>query len=254
MNAVGAYIRSLNPCLPRATWALELGGLVNAFGNGVVYPFLFIYLHNVRGFSLATSGLVIGTNAAVALAAGPLAGAVVDRIGSKRTLAGALVLLTAAFALFPLVRQPWHAFAVAGLVGLGNGAFWPSYHALLAAITPAGRRHAGYALQRVSANLGFGAGGAVAGFVAATARPHTFTILFVLDAVTYAVFLGLLAIVPSARAGEIEAEPTGRTGYREALRHRVFVALLGLNVVFVVAGYALLETLPVFAKNQVGVS
>jgi hypothetical protein len=36
-------------------WALEAGGLVNAFGNGFVYPFLFIYLHNVRGFSLGTS-------------------------------------------------------------------------------------------------------------------------------------------------------------------------------------------------------
>ena len=55
--AVGSYVRNLAPRLPRAVWALELGGLINAFGNGFVYPFLFIYLHNVRGFALGTSGL-----------------------------------------------------------------------------------------------------------------------------------------------------------------------------------------------------
>ncbi|TML46724.1 MAG: MFS transporter, partial [Actinobacteria bacterium] len=38
------------------------------------------------------------------------------------------------------------------------------------------------------------------------------------------------------------------------VRDRVFLALLGLNIVFVTAGYAQLETLPVFAKNQAHVS
>ncbi len=28
---------------------LQVGGLVNAFGNGMVIPFMFIYLHNVLG-------------------------------------------------------------------------------------------------------------------------------------------------------------------------------------------------------------
>ena len=44
------------------------------------------------------------------------------------------------------------------------------------------------------------------------------------------------------------------TGYRAAFGDRVFLALLGLNVVFVTAGYAQLETLPVFAKDQSHVS
>ena len=38
------------------------------------------------------------------------------------------------------------------------------------------------------------------------------------------------------------------------LRHRVFVGFVGLNVLFVAAGYAQFEFLPVFAKNQAGVS
>ena len=226
--------------------------MVNAFGNGFVYPFLFIYLHNVRGFALGISGLIVATNAGVALVAGAPGGAAADRFGARRTLAASLALLAAAFALFPLVRSPWHAFCLAALVGLANGVFWPSYHALIAAITPVDRRHAGYALQRVSTNLGFGIGGAFAGLIAVSARPGTFTVLFLIDAATYAGFLALLAVVPGGRAAPDPSveEP----GYRSVLRNRVFLVLLGLNVVFVTAGYAQLETLPVFAKNQAHVS
>lgn len=250
--SVVSYLRGLDPRLPRAVWALELGGVVNSFGNGFVYPFLFIYLHNVRGFGLGVSGLIVATNAGVTLLAGAPGGAAADRFGAKRTLAGSLVVLASAFALFPLVRAPWHAFCLAGLVGLGNGVFWPSYHTLLAAITPPERRHAGYALQRVSTNLGFGVGGALAGLIAVTAKPSTFTVLFLVDAATYAAFLAMLAVVPGGRFGREDRQEA--TGYRAAVRDRVFIGLLGLNVLFVTAGYAQLETLPVFAKNQADVS
>jgi len=254
--SVVSYLRGLDPRLPRAVWALELGGVVNSFGNGFVYPFLFIYLHNVRGFALGVSGLIVATNAGVALLAGTPGGAAADRLGAKRTLAASLALLTIAFALFPLVRAPWHAFVLAALVGLANGVFWPSYHTLLAAITPSDRRHAGYALQRVSMNLGFGIGGAVAGLIAASSRPGTFTALFLIDAATYAVFLLLLTVVPGTpQESETGADDLDHeVGYAAILRDRVFLALLGLNIVFVTAGYAQLETLPVFAKNQADVS
>src|SRR5438045_3051131 len=107
-----SYVRSLDPRLPRAVWALEAGGLANAFGNGFVYPFLFIYLHNVRGFSLGISGLVVGTNAALALLAGLPGGWAADRFGPRRMLALSLAALTTGFALFPLIRTPWHAFCL----------------------------------------------------------------------------------------------------------------------------------------------
>ena len=87
-----------------AVQTLQLGGLCNAFGNGVVLPFTLIYLHNVRGISLAVAGLVIATNAAVALVAGPLSGPLVDRIGGRLVLATALVLLAVGFAFYPFVH------------------------------------------------------------------------------------------------------------------------------------------------------
>ena len=35
IRAVRAYLRSIDPRLPRSVWTLEAGGLVNAFGNGI---------------------------------------------------------------------------------------------------------------------------------------------------------------------------------------------------------------------------
>ena len=57
------YLRSLDPQLPRDVWLLQIGGVANSFGNGIVFPFLAIYLHNVRGFGIATAGIAIAISA-----------------------------------------------------------------------------------------------------------------------------------------------------------------------------------------------
>ena len=92
MNAVTAYIRGLNPQLPRPVWLLEAGGVANSLGNGIVLPFLIIYLHEVRHFGLADSGAIVSTLGAVGLVATPLAGRLVDFVGARTTLMSSLGL------------------------------------------------------------------------------------------------------------------------------------------------------------------
>ena len=158
-----AYLRSLNPQLPRDVWILQAGGLVNMFGNGVIGPFLIIYLHNVRGISLGIAGLVVASGSLAAFASGFVGGALSDRLGPRVVLSGALVLAAVAFALFPLIRETWQAFALNLLVGVATGAFWPSQSTLLSSLTPPGRRHAAFAQQRMTMNVGFALGALVAG-------------------------------------------------------------------------------------------
>jgi MFS family permease len=247
------YLRGLDPRLPRSVWILNLGGLANAVGNGLAFPFVVIYLHNVRGFSLGTAGLVLATTGAVSLLCGPGVGIVIDRIGGRATLAVALVLLAAGFGAFPLIREPWHAFVAAAIAGAGNAGFWPSQSALMAGLTPQARRHAAFALQRVTRNLGIGIGGVVGGLIATTDSPGTFTVLFLLDAATFLVFVALLPLVPEPELPAVDpALAPGR--YADVLRDRPFLGLVVLNVLFVSAGYAQLELMPVFAKNEAGVS
>jgi predicted MFS family arabinose efflux permease len=232
---------------------MEAGGLVNAFGNGITFPFLVIYLHNVRDISLGTAGLVLATNGAMSLVASPLAGMLSDRIGGRLTLGGALVLMAICYGAFPLVREPWHAFLAMAVAGAGNGGFWPSQSTLLAGLAPRARRHAAYALQRVSRNLGIGLGGLTGGLIATTANPTSFTVLFAIDAATFLGFVAVLAFVPDPELPP--AEEGARPGrYRDVLGDRLLLGIVGLNVVFVSAGYAQIELLPVFAKNEAGVS
>jgi MFS family permease len=231
---------------------MEAGGLANAFGNGVAYPFTVIYLHNVRGFSLGIAGLVLATNAIVGLGAGPLAGVVVDRVGARVTLAVSLLLMAIGFGSFPWVTEPWHAFVASAIAGVGNGGFWPSQSALLAGLSPPNRRHAAFALQRVTRNLGIGLGGITGGLIATTSDASSFTVLYMIDAITFVAFAVVLSFVPDPELPEEAREVAGR--YLDVLRHRVFVAFVGLNVLFVAAGYAQLELLPVFAKNEAGVT
>jgi predicted MFS family arabinose efflux permease len=253
LRALRAYLRSLDPRLPRSVWILSFGGLANAVGNGLAYPFLVIYLHNVRGFSLGTAGLVLATTGAVSLLAGPAVGVVIDRIGGRATLAAALVLLAVGFGSYPLIHEPWHAFLASAVAGVGNAGFWPSQSALLAGLTPPARRHAAFALQRVTRNLGIGLGGVAGGLIATTSSPGSFTVLFLVDAATFLVFVAMLAFVPEPELpAEDESLAPGR--YADVLRDRVFLGIVVLNVLFVSAGYAQFELLPVFAKNEAGVT
>ena len=252
MKPVAAYVRSLNPRLPRSVQILQAGGLANAFGNGLAVPFLFIYLHNVRGIDLGTAGLIVGTNGAVGLITGPLAGSLIDRVGGKRMLVVSLLFMTVGYGAYPFVEVPWQGFLVSAIAGIGNGGFWPSQSSLIAGLTPADRRHSAFAVQRVMMNLGIGLGGLAGGLIATTDRPDTFTVLFLLDALTFVVFIGALAFVPQP---ERHARESGDAGsYREVLRNRVFVSLLALNFVFIAAAMAQFEVFPVYGKNEAGVS
>jgi MFS family permease len=247
-------LRSFDPRLPRSVHTLQIGGLVSALGNGMLIPFLFIYLHNVRGIGLGVAGLVVGTNAVVSVIAGPVAGSLVDRHGGRRVLALALVVLALGYGAFALVHTPWQGILAAAVTGIGNGFFWPAQSTLLAALSPPDRRHATFAMQRVMMNLGIGVGALVGGLIANADRPRTFVVLFLLDAVTFIVYLGvLLAAVPDPALPR--GERSQRSGsYAEVVRHGAFVAVVGLNTLFIFAGMSGFELLPVFAKNEVGVS
>jgi MFS family permease len=248
---VRSYVRSLNPHLPRDVWFLQLGGLLNAFGNGIVVPFLIIYLHNVRGVSLGAAGAVAAVNSAGALVSGLVAGTLSDRIGPRRVLMSALLVMAVCISFFPLIRTAWDAFALNLALGVGSGAFWPSQSSLLTALTGSGRRHAAFGLQRVSMNLGIALGGLTGGLIASTAHPRTFTILFLLDALTFVAYVIVLAFI---RSPKTEHEHVSGT-YADVVRDRVFMRVVLLNAVFMAAAMSIMvELLPPFAKNEAHVT
>jgi MFS family permease len=244
-------LRALDPRLPRPVWIIQAGMLANSVGTGLLVPFVLIYLHDVRGFSLPVAGLVAGTFGGAGIAASPVAGSLIDRIGGRAVFIGSLVLLAGAYALFPLVVRPWQGVMVMALAGVGNGALWPSQSTLLLAVTPPERRHATFAVNRMVGNIGLGLGAVVGGVAIAGTAGHAFTILFLINAATFLAFaVAGLAVPPPTRPDPSGGRP-GR--YRDVFADRTFVAFVLVNTLFVAVGYAQLEAaVPIFAKHHAG--
>ena len=248
--------RGLLPNLSRDAWRLLAGHAFSAFGNGLVLPFLIIYLHRVRGLQLATAGLAVAMMGIMGLVAGPACGTLIDRIGSRRTLmlgvwAQALGVIGIVF-----VRDAWQAFVAIGLEGLGLTAYWPAMQSLLSTAVAPGQRSAAFSVQYAMLNAGIGVGGVIGGFVANISSPRSFEVLYSIDALS---FLAMAVVVARLRnIGGVPAAtsrvdaPTG--GYRRILKDRVFIRLWLLSALLITVGLGQLQSgFPAYVTGEGGV-
>jgi MFS family permease len=137
------------------------------------------------------------------------------------------------------------------LLGAGSGSFWPSQSSMLTGLAPASARHSAFALQRLTMNLGVALGGLTGGLIARVAHPSSFTLLFLLDAVTFVAYAFVLATLPSPKQHPDRA--TSR--YRDVVRDGPFMRYVFLNATFITVGMvAIVELLPPYAKNYAGVT
>ena len=233
--------------LPGPVYVLQAGLVLNAFGNGAANPFVLLYLHDVRGIPLPIAGLASAANAGCALVASLVGGSVADRLGPKASVLAGLALAAGAFALYPSVREPWEAIALGALLGTAAGGWLTGQSALLAAIVPADLRHIAFAQQRVAANVGLGIGGLVGGLIASTADARTFTVLFVLNAVTFLVY----ALFVSRVRADGARVARSNNGYRQVFRDRMLLGVLAVDLAVVAGAVALLNgVFPVYARND----
>src|SRR5207245_2167603 len=209
--------------LPRPVLILQAGNALNYFGYGLILPFEIIYLHQIRGFSTSTAGLVLAATMGTAAIATPPTGALLDRYSAK-------------------------AIVVAGI-----GAAGTALRTLTIRLVKPEQRAASFALNRVAGNFGIGSGATVAGFLVASAqRLSSFQTLYFFDAATYAGFaLIVLAAVPSPRAETVTATDANGTGFRAVARDRPFLTMIVANIVLVVVGHTFFSNiLPPFAKTH----
>jgi MFS family permease len=237
----------VTPGLAPDVWLLQAGVLLNFFGNGLVGPFLVIYLHFVRGIPIAVAGLAIGTGGLIATASGIAAGVLVDRVGARNSLVAAMTANAIAYTSYTQVHSGWQAFIVGGAVGFGTGAYGPSVQTLLSSLVRAEQRPAAFSQQRMSAMVGLGLGAIAGGLIAAGGRPESFELLLLLDASTFFGFALLLLRLPNPAAKAQQSNG----GYREVMRDRRLLLLAVVNLVLVSAGVApMLVLLPAFARGQ----
>ena len=237
--------------LSRPVLILQAGNALNYFGYGLVLPFEIIYLHQIRGFSTSTAGLVLAATMGTSAIVTPPTGALLDRYSAKAIVVAGSLASALGYAGFAFVERPWQAFACSVVGGAGLGAAGTANRTLVVRLVTPEQRAAAFALNRVAGNFGIGFGATVAGFVVAAAqRLSSFQILYFFDAVTYAGFaLIVLAAVPSPRAETVAATDANGTGFRAVARDRLFLTVIAANIVLVVVGHTFFSNiLPPFAK------
>lgn len=231
--------------LSRQLWVVEAGIFLNMLGYGAVLPFEIIYLHEARDFSLGVAGLVVGLLAGVAILIAPIAGTAIDRVGARATAVGAGLALASGFGLLAFATTPPVAFAAAALAGVGNGGLSPSQSALIATLSPRELRQRTSAVSRIAVNVGIGLGGAIGGLVAGFGH-NGFVVLFLANAVSYLVYVAILA---AAVREDVRPEPV-EGGYRQVLRDRAFVRFALTNVAMIAVGWGVLASIvPPYARE-----
>ena len=168
--------------LPRAAWVLFGGTFINRFGSFVL-AFLVFYLTS-RGYSAASAGLALSAYGVGSMGAALAGGHLADTIGRRNSIA--LSMFSSATTMLALSQATGIRVIVplTALAGFTAELYRPASSALIADLTPHGRRITGFAMYRLAVNAGVAAGPAVAGFLA----QRSFLWLFIGDALTSVVY------------------------------------------------------------------
>jgi MFS family permease len=263
---------------------LAVAMTVDALGSGLFGPFGLLYGHEVAGLSLARTGTVLGVAATVALACGPMAGALADRIGAARVVIIANVVAVLGGLLLLTARDVW-SFTLASILGVAAvRMFWSAFAPLIGALT-GDHAERWLGLLRSARLAGVMLGGFAASGVLLLGRQQGLLLMLAVDTATYALAAVLTALAtagthrpsvaaePATTAGDhrpsVTAEPaatagthrpsvtarpaaTARGSYRTVLRDRVLLRLTLLNTVCTLLASTPIIAMPVYLIETAG--
>ncbi len=248
-----------NPLVRR----LFAGVALSSLGNGLTMPFLYVYLAQVRGIPGPTVGLIFACMGLASFVMAPVAGSLIDRFGPRLIVVIGLLIEAVATAGIGWARTPEGALLVVTVLSVGMASLYPATFALLTRLVREHERERVYAVNFMLINAGIGMGGLIASLIVDTESVASFQRLYVLDALTYVVYAGIVASLPPGTGRLADesipgAAPGGRSadgakaGWRVVLADRALLRFMAVSVLVVTFGYAQMEAgLTAFA-TQVG--
>jgi len=230
--------------LPREGKFLLSTVAIETLGTGLVLPFGFIYLHEVRGFTIESAGTLLAVPAIVGMAVVGPAGALIDRLGARRIILAGMTAQMLGNVLLAFATTPQTAALALGLLGAAGGVFWPGFNAMIGAVVPSDIRQRYFGINFTLVNLGIGIGGLLAGSIVDVHRPGTFVAIYLGNAISFlaplAVLLGPLRLVSGKvdhPVSELDGSPV-RTSYLDILRNKAMVPVIALTFLSAFVGYA----------------
>jgi Arabinose efflux permease len=175
--------------LPREIYVIFIARVINALGCFVM-PLLTIILTQRIGLSEGTAGLYISIAGLLYIPASMLGGKLADTVGRKKIIIIFDMLAAVLYIVCGLMAPSMNMAYVLMAAGACMNIAGPAHDSLIADLTTPENRRGSYALVYMGWNLGFAAGPVIAGMLYKNHLPW----VFIGDALTAIISLGLMAI------------------------------------------------------------
>jgi MFS family permease len=242
--------KSAQPMLPGRTRYFIAAMLIDSVGSGLLGPFLLFYGHAVAGMDLGTAGVALALAAGLAIPLGPLAGAVVDRLGSGRVAITANLVAALGCALLLAAHDPLSFGVSSFILAAGTRLFWAAFAPLVLAVAT-GSQRVWFGRIHGLRYTGIAAGQMLASAIFLLGEVRGMRAVVVADAVSYVLAGGLLWVATRGMNTDPQHADDGqRTGYRAVLKDRGNVALAAMNVIATLLVTAPLLAMPILVIDQ----
>ncbi|WP_437077626.1 MFS transporter [Streptomyces sp. enrichment culture] len=236
---------------------IHVGNALSAFGLGFTVPYLYVYVAQVRGLGSVTAGLVLAVFAVAALIVLPLAGRAIVRRGPLPVLLAALLTAAIGALCLGLSASAATVLLSAAALGAGQAVMQPALATMIVECSGPETRSRAFAMQFFLQNLGLGVGGLIGGHLVDPTEAGSFTLLFSLEAVMFALLVLVMATVRmprSPRIGGASAQSV-KGGWKQLLGNRAMVQLCVLGFVLFFACYGQFESgLSAYGVEAAGIS
>ncbi|MFT0812833.1 MDR family MFS transporter [Synechococcus sp. OH20] len=240
------------PKLSFQVWLIFIGRLLSQTGTGFTLFYATLFFVNRVGLTATQVGLGLGVMAFAGVFGRILGGSMADGSwGRRSTLILSLSISAVGSFGFALSYEFW-SFALANVAaGLGQGLYWPPAEAIVADLTTREQRNEAYALNRLGDSLGLSLGVAMASTL--VALTGAYRLLFVIDGVTFLIFLAVLwFFIRETRATCSATEPV-LAGWKTALGDRSLLVFGLSNILFTTYIAQLSSSMPLYFRNRVGI-
>jgi MFS family permease len=228
--------------------------MITAAGFAVVIPFLSLYFYVERGIPMSLVGTLLLFSAGAGASAQFVGGELCDRFGRKIVIVSSLFARSGIFFVISVcVALDAPFYLVAALVVVASilgGLFRPAINAMVADLVPAKDRVEAFGLLRISMNIGWAAGPALGGFLAA----FSYSALFLLTGVAGAAAATLVHLRIAESLTHANVDRFSIKDFRQIAEDRLFLQFCLISLFLFVLVGQMMSTLSVFSTEQVGIS
>lgn len=223
-----------------------------AFGFSVAFPFLSIYLYEVKNISMSLIGSILGISGLIGIFGRILGGILSDQFGSKHVLIVSFFVRSFIFLFISLTIAFNLDYRLFVPILILNALFFninmSNLDILVAQLSKEEERNFAYSISRVGVNLGWALGPAIGGIISTKSYSLLFFISFLATILSAIMLMLTIPNVKSNRNSRNFEFPIN-----EILSNKIFILFSTFSLGFFITMSQLISTLSVYATNFVSI-